>query len=307
MAVSSTDLARPGHGLPPAVPGAMHELSADGVRFVLYERAGDERDPVLLVHSVNAAASAYEVRPIFERLRERKVYALDLPGFGRSERPKRRYTPALMTEALRIATEHVSARHGGAPIDALAVSLSCEFLARAADEYGGYRTLGFVAATGLEGRNGPRGTTRAQPVVRSIVACSWWSAGLFRGLTRPRVIRFFLRKTWGRRGIDEGLQAYCEQSTRVPGAKHAPLSFLSGELFSADASLLYEALEVPVWSAYGVRGDFAHYGASTHLESGPNWTMQRFDSGALPHFEMPREFLTAYAQFLSANAPSESS
>jgi len=43
--------------------------------------------PLMLVHTVNAAASAAEVRTVFERMgQHRTVYAIDLPGFGNSER-----------------------------------------------------------------------------------------------------------------------------------------------------------------------------------------------------------------------------
>jgi pimeloyl-ACP methyl ester carboxylesterase len=49
--------------------------------------------PLLLIHSVNAAASAYEVRPLFDHYRGRRpVYALDLPGFGQSDRSDRLYS-----------------------------------------------------------------------------------------------------------------------------------------------------------------------------------------------------------------------
>jgi hypothetical protein len=57
--------------------------------------------PLLLVHSVNAAASAAEVRPLFEHYSAtRTVFAIDLPGFGHSRRADIAYTPRLMTDAL---------------------------------------------------------------------------------------------------------------------------------------------------------------------------------------------------------------
>ena len=110
--------------------------------------------PVLLVHSINAAASAYEVLPIYEHLAAtRPTYALDLPGFGRSDRSPRRYVPRLMTDAIHAAIAHVRRLHGGDPVDALAVSLGCEFLARAAVEAPPcFRTLALVSPTGLAGR-----------------------------------------------------------------------------------------------------------------------------------------------------------
>ena len=46
--------------------------------------------PLLLVHSINAAGSAAEVRPLYERYRARRtVFAIDLPGYGHSLRSDR--------------------------------------------------------------------------------------------------------------------------------------------------------------------------------------------------------------------------
>ena len=64
----------------------------------------------------------------------RTVYAIDLPGYGTSERSDRRYTPRLMTDAILDLASYIRVQHGDKPIDAMAASLSCEFLARAAVE-----------------------------------------------------------------------------------------------------------------------------------------------------------------------------
>ena len=50
--------------------------------------------PLLLLHSMNAAPSSMEMKPLFEHYRQqRPVYAPDLPGFGQSERADRSYSP----------------------------------------------------------------------------------------------------------------------------------------------------------------------------------------------------------------------
>ena len=65
--------------LPPALHADLHTLSGAAGRIAVY--AGGSGPPVLLVHSVNALASAAEIRPLFEALRQdHSVYALDLPG-----------------------------------------------------------------------------------------------------------------------------------------------------------------------------------------------------------------------------------
>ena len=66
--------------------------------------------------------------------RNRPVWALDLPGFGLSERRDQRYTPRLMTDALHVAITHLRQTTGAGAVDLLAVSLSCEFAARVACE-----------------------------------------------------------------------------------------------------------------------------------------------------------------------------
>ncbi|HJL14987.1 MAG TPA: alpha/beta hydrolase [Sandaracinaceae bacterium LLY-WYZ-13_1] len=291
--------------LPPALPGENTSLPTEAAGAVSLYRGGPaDGAPVVLVHSVNAAASAYEMRPIYEGLVGRRaVHALDLPGFGRSERGRRPYTPRLMTDALHAVVRDVRARHDGAPVDAAALSLSCEFLARAANERPeAFRSLALISPTGLEGgkrRDGPEGSHLGKRWVHETVTCPLWDDLLFGLLTRPRVVRYFLRRTFGREAVDEGLWDYCVRSARQPGAKHAPFSFLSGYLFSGDATRLYERLEHPTWLSHGVRGDFVDYRGADALRERSHWRSSVFDTGALPHFEVPDAFVQEYEAFLA--------
>ena len=134
--------------LPPALDG--ERLEFDGLSCYV---AGDG-PPLLLVHSVNAAASAAEVRPLFDHWRAtRTVFAIDLPGYGFSDRSDRDYSPRLMTDALHAVAAQIRKRCGAAPLDALALSLSCEFLARAAAEQPAHwGQLALVSPTGQSRR-----------------------------------------------------------------------------------------------------------------------------------------------------------
>jgi len=294
--------------LPPALPGADRDLDdEDAGRLHIYESGPDEPGtdtPVVLVHSVNAAANAREMKPLFERLRsDRLVMAFDLPGFGLSERSDRQYTPRLMTDALHAVVADVRGRHGGAAVDAIALSTSCEFLARAVVERpDGYRTAALISPTGFDRRSrkpGPPGSTRGQGWLKGLLTGPGWGRGLFDLLTKPSVVRYFLERTWGSKDIDEDLWAYDVEAARLPAAHHAPLAFLSGYLFSRDARRLYEALELPVWMAHGVRGDFVDYSGKTAFEDRGNWAIQVFETGALPHFEVPDAFVAGYHAFLA--------
>ena len=289
--------------LPPALPGRRFTLRTRSGRIGLYAADAQGGRPMLLIHSINAAANAYEVRPLYEHFRrQRPVYALELPGFGSSDRPDRIYTPRLMADAILDAAAEIAARHGGAAVDAVALSLSCAYLARAALERPElFATLGLISPTGFDARlagRGPAGAHRGSPVARNLAAFPLWGRPLFDALVSRPSMRFFLEKTWGSREIDEGLLAYDGLSAHQPGAEHAPFSFLAGYLFPDDTTRLYEALRLPVFMVHGSRGDFVDYRYVGEVVGRSNWTTLRLPTGAFPHFERPGAVTTAYTAFL---------
>jgi pimeloyl-ACP methyl ester carboxylesterase len=289
--------------LPPAVSGERFYTRGRAGRVACY--VAGSGPPMLLVHSVNAAASAAEVWPLHEHYRaSRTVYSIDLPGFGASERSDRVYSPRLMTDALFQLLDAMAARSHAVAVDALAVSTGCEFLARAASETPErFGRLALVSPTGLRGntpRRGPAGATRALPWLYRALRGPGWGGALYRGLTRPSVIRYFLERTWGSKAIDERLWAYDVLTARLPGAEYAPLYFLSAGLFSADILSVYESLRQPVWLSHGVRGDFTDYRGRRWLEARGNWRFSVYPTGALPFFELPEQFIADYDRFMGA-------
>ncbi len=289
--------------LPPSLHAELGTLNIPFGQIAYFKAGPNEGLPLLFVHSINAAASSYEVKPLFEHYaKTRPVYSIELPGFGFSDRPDRIYTPRLMTDAVLAMVQHIRAAHGPFAIDAVALSLSSEFLARAANEHPTlFRSIGLVSPTGFEtklDRQGAAGTTFGKPSVRDIVSFPFWGRTLFDGLVSRPSMRFFLQKTWGAKGIDEGLFEYDYLSAHQPGAEHAPFSFIAGFLFSRDALTLYKELTTPVWMCHGVRGDFVDYGRKSEIAGRANWTVQAFQTGALPHFERLDEVTASYDAFL---------
>jgi pimeloyl-ACP methyl ester carboxylesterase len=246
--------------------------------------------PLLLVHSVNAAASVAEVAPLFAHERQtRAVAALDLPGYGHSDRSDRPYTPRLMTDAVIAAADWLAQQHGVQHIDVLGVSLSSEFVTRAQTERPElFRRLALVSPTGFsraKRRHGPPGSTLVVPWLLRFLKKPGWGERIYRNLTRPGVIRYFLKRTFGAPHIDEALWAYAVATTRQPGALHAPLHFVSAALFSADVNTVYEAVRCPVWVSMATRGDFTDYQGRSTLAQHPNWQFHAIEGGALPYFE----------------------
>ena len=122
--------------LTPAVRGERLELQTPAGLVSFYQSHPDPQKlngplgtPLLLVHSVNAAASVAEVAPLYDHYSAtRPVYAMDLPGFGFSDRSDRPYTIRLMTDAVLAMLSYIRGLHNGAVIDLLGVSLACEYV-----------------------------------------------------------------------------------------------------------------------------------------------------------------------------------
>jgi pimeloyl-ACP methyl ester carboxylesterase len=300
--------------LPAALSGERIEVDSGAGRLSYYVAglAGDaaalgDQTPLLLLHSINAAGSACEIRPLYEHYRsQRPVYALDMPGYGFSERSDRAYLPRLMTDAVHAMTAVIRRDHGAAAIDVLGVSLSSEFAARAAHEAPShYRSVALVSPTGFNRGapfDGPPGSNRGMAALRKFFFHPLWSDALYRLLTRRSVIRFFLKKTWGGPLIDEGVLEYAVITTQQPGAKLAPYWFVSAFLFSADISRVYQSLTMPVWMVHGVRGDFIDYRHKTAYAHQPRWTFDVMSTGAMPYFERLDEFTALYDAFLKARS-----
>jgi pimeloyl-ACP methyl ester carboxylesterase len=141
----------------PRLDGPLPALKAE--RRAMMTRSGEAMSyyvdwrtpgrPLVIVHGQHAAASAHDMRPIFERyLGTRPIYAPDLPGFGCSERVDREYTPHLFAGAIMDIVERAKDQWGAA--DVVALSLSCEHAAMAAVRRPDlFRSLTMISPTGL--------------------------------------------------------------------------------------------------------------------------------------------------------------
>ncbi len=234
--------------------------------------------PVVLLHSINAAAGAYEMRPLFEHYRTvRPTYALDLPGFGLSDRNDIEYSPELYADVI---AAFLQATFDG-PVDIIALSLSCEFAAMAAvNQPALVNTMTFLAPTGMEDR------PSLGKGFYDVVSFSLWGEGLFKALVIRPSIRFFLNLVFSEE-IPDGYLEYAYQTTHVPGAHHAPLYFVGGQLFTRDArERFYNKVTQPVLVIYG---DDPNVGFSKlpDLETeNPNFESIRFlNTKSMPHWD----------------------
>lgn len=297
--------------LPPALAGRRLPIAGDGPGLCAYASEWVVRDPaatdaaaapLLLVHSVNASASAAEVKPLFERYGTRRpTLALELPGFGTSQRGPLPYSPQMMAQSVLRAALHLRTLGFTEPIDVLALSLSCEFVALAVlEQPSWFRSVALVSPTGLEsGRDEhfANGRTKDKPWLRRMLSGPVGEP-VFRLLTTPASMRWFLARAWGSPVIDESLLAYGLASARRPGARYAPAAFIGGALFTRGIAERYALIAPAVWLAHGVRGEFADFGGLSRIGPPAHWSWDTFGTGAMPQLEAPRLFIARYDAFL---------
>jgi pimeloyl-ACP methyl ester carboxylesterase len=280
-------------------------LRTNGRSGPLSYYVGGDGPPLLLLHSINAAASAHEVAPLFlHAAKTRRVYAPDLPGFGYSDRSDRRYGIGLYCDAVRDMLAVIATDSGSTPLDALALSLSAEFLARVATEAPtAFRTLTLVTPTGFSrGANMYRaapGSNRELPGIYMATTIPLWRESLYAGLVSRRSIRYFLERTFGSKNVPDALVEYSWITSHQPGASNAPFAFLSGRLFSRDIRNVYERLALPIWLPHGTRGDFKDFSEASWTRTRRNWTVQAYATGAMIHFEQPEAFCADWDSFLA--------
>ena len=257
--------------------------------------------PLVLIHSINAAGSAYEMKPIFEHYRgQRPVYALELPGFGFSERGDSVYSWRLYTDSIiEFLTDVV-----GEPADVIGLSLSSEFSARAAHEQPDlFRSLAMISPTGFTERENKEGSQRANEAgnsnrVYDVLANPLWSQAFFDLLATRISIKYFLKQSFHGEP-DKGLMDYGFITTHQPGARYAPLYFVSGQLFTPDIrETMYEPLTIPVLVIYD-RDNFVRFDTLPEVVNRhDNWQSIRITpTMGLPHFEKLTEFASALDDF----------
>lgn len=294
--------------LPSAVPPALDasvrtfELMEGRVRFYHRDGAGV---PVVLLHSLNAAASSAEMQPLFDHLAAhttRPLYAMDWLGFGLSERPPVRYSPSLYIRQLRrFLSEYVHQ-----PADLVALSLGCEYGAAVGHSLPYLvRRLALIAPTALAAPD--EASLLRQTAVRVADHLGAFEALYYR-LTREEALRGFYERQVFRdpAAVPGALVSYARETTQVRGAHHAPRYFVEGALFTRDvARHAYAHLRVPTrfllpQDASGLIQNFDRL--DDLLARNPSYlSATRLPGGLLPHWESPGAFFPVLDDFLSTD------
>jgi pimeloyl-ACP methyl ester carboxylesterase len=252
--------------------------------------------PVLLVHGFYPGASSFEWRQTIPALAERHtVFALDLLGFGRSDRPAARYSPGLYQALLADVVSRVVRESCAVVASALSAA---QLIALAARDPRQIASIALVAPTGvahLRERGAPGGGA-----ARLFIGAPLVGNTIYNRLTSPANVRRQQEAVYvnDRLVTPELVQEYV-RSARQPGGKHAIAALLGGRL-DVDVRAAVRRLRLPtllLWGDLARQNPVAHAHAFRVLKHDLEWTLVH-EAGDLPHDEQPEKVNAALCSFL---------
>jgi pimeloyl-ACP methyl ester carboxylesterase len=254
--------------------------------------------PLLLVHSINAAASAFEMRMPFAGFRDRRrVYALDLLGYGGSDRPEQLYTGADYVALISDFAAEVIGERTAVIASSLGSAYTIKAAAQRPEQFG---ALTLICPVGITQLAKPERPGPAYSILRGPVGDA-----LFAGLVSRPSIRLFLTQQayYDPRIVDDHVLNGFYETSHQPEAKWAPICFLT-MLLNCDISADFEKLQQPLLLVWGRQATTTPVSQATQfLERNPRARLEIIDQARLlVQDERPQVFNTLVKGFLEQGA-----
>lgn len=268
--------------------------------------AAAPQQTLLFLHGFGGGSSAYEwsrVYPAFAG--EYRVIAPDLIGWGRSDRPERRYSPE---DYLDIIAEFIEKTCPDGPPIVVASSLTAAFVMRLAiDRPELCKSLILTCPTGIcDFGEDYKSKFFPQMVSVPLLGNLLYSTSI---ATAGGVRSFLERRQFASiaRIDDEIVDAYLESATQ-PGAEHAALSFVRGDVLF-DLALYVPQLQTPTAILWGKEAPpFSALETGKRLAALNTKAIKEFlaleNVGLTPHLELPAVTIGIFRHFLKLLAAS---
>lgn len=271
---------------------------------VFYKTSGTSNSgpPLVFIHGIGAGASSFMWRKNFDELANYfRVYAIDLLGFGFSDKPAAApYSADLYVELITDFIREVT----GYPANVIASSLGAAYAIRVADEHPELVNAMILnnpaGADTLHRRPGMAGAAFYGLLQSPVLGTSFYNV-----MASERSIRDYARDNlfYDHRRVTNRLVSNLYATSHQPGAQHAIAAYLSGYL-NTDTSSPFSRLTQPVVLVWGKQDN------TTPLEKGvslvqlnPHASLEVFDyCRMMPEQEYPERFNALVRTTLLARA-----
>src|SRR6185437_4994589 len=190
---------------------------------------GNSGMPILFVHGIGAGVSSFMWRKNFDSLSQNfRVYALDLLGFGFSDKPPAApYSADLYVELISDFIREVA----GGRANVIASSLGASYAVRVADEHPELiNAMILNAPAGYDTMNTRPGMTGA--AFYGLLQSPVLGTSFYNVMASERSIRDYARRTlfYDFRRVTDRLVAHLYATSHQSGAQHAMAAFVAGYL-----------------------------------------------------------------------------
>lgn len=218
---------------------------------VFYKTAGASAlgPPLVFIHNIGAGASSFMWRKNFDVLAEHfQVFAIDLLGFGFSEKPAAApYSADLYVELISDFIREVV----GYPVSVIASGLGAAYAVRVADEHPeliNYLVLNAPAGgDAFRSRPGMAGAAFYGLLQSPVLGTSFHNV-----MASERSIKDFARRHlfYDHRRVTNRLVSHLYATSHQPGAQHSMAAFVAGYL-NADMRAAFARLTQPSLLVWG--------------------------------------------------------
>ena len=259
---------------------------------VFYKTAGTgpAGPPLVFIHGVGAGSSSFMWRKNFDVLaRDFRVYAVDLLGFGFSDKPSTApYSADLYVELITDFIREVA----GHPANVVASSLGAAYTIRVADEHPELiKSMVLNAPTGADRSNARPGMAGA--AFYGLLQSPVLGTSFYNVMASERSIRDYSRKYlfYDHRRVTNRVVANFYATSHQQGAQHAIAAFISGYL-NTDTRAAFSRLTQRVRLVWGKQDQTTPLErAVTLLEANPRASLEVFDyCRMMPEQEHPEKF-----------------
>ncbi|MGO8946077.1 MAG: alpha/beta fold hydrolase [Ktedonobacterales bacterium] len=288
-----------GIGEPPPVLDGKKRSYSWNLGEIAYTVKG-HGEPLILIHGIYAGASSYEFRRVFDPLaRDFRVYALDLLGFGHSDRPAINYTPAIYVQLIGDFVRQVV---GGVdqPVSILASSLTAALTIRVASRSPGlFSRLILIEPTGIENLSDEQ-ESLGRRLSRVLLSSPLLGQTIYNVICSRPSIRYLLQtQVYANPSMvsDDMVDIY-RTMARQPGGRFPVAGFISGSLNTSVAAE-YSRIRQPILLCWGkdsrltpLENAYSFRSANAHAD------LRIFDCGSIPQDEVPDEFTNEVKEWM---------
>jgi len=274
-----------------AIPKS-HRTVVDGVEAFWIEcgpiHGEDRRPPAILLHGLGATCASM-LPTLHDLARDRRTIALDLPGFGASQKPLRRYHPAFFARWLLAFMNHVGIAHADLIGNSMGGRVALEVALRSAERA---RRL-VLFAPSLAWRRFRQFVPLAKLLAPHLGAVPLALPRLQVVLTMRSLFAHADRvpRPWFDAAADEFQRVFAEPRARIAffsAAKQIYVEDAAGERGFWDR---LPQLRTPALFLFGDRDLLVPKGYAAHVQNAvPHAEIQVIhDCGHVPQFELPEE------------------